>query len=235
MFVADEPYVSQDSELLNRVLTIENFIGQNYKSDYKDLLSMIGGMSEKIHKLQSDLREFEKQKVAPLREVLSSHDCRINNIYERIEKLEQHTNTNQDSKIMPRLDGHGLQIHEIEKLIDSLKKSLENYREYKTGIEDLETDTMYIKQRLDKLESSSGQSNDQFFHDELVQHEHRIEKLEAKQSPLAYGMSAPIPCATKPNTWICDTCKAEFLYGHLHHCGNKIASDIANLANNWMS
>lgn len=36
--------------------------------------------------------------------------------------------------------------------LEDVERGLENYREYETGIEDLETDVMYIKQRLDKLE-----------------------------------------------------------------------------------
>ncbi len=39
----------------------------------------------------------------------------------------------------------------IERII-ALERALENYRQYKTSIEDLETDVMYLKQRLDAYE-----------------------------------------------------------------------------------
>lgn len=39
-----------------------------------------------------------------------------------------------------------------ERLTDT-QKALDNYREYRTGIEDLETDVMYIKQRLNDFET----------------------------------------------------------------------------------
>ena len=37
--------------------------------------------------------------------------------------------------------------------VEFVERALENYREYKTGIEDLGTDVMYIKERLTKIES----------------------------------------------------------------------------------
>lgn len=40
----------------------------------------------------------------------------------------------------------------IEKSIKEVEKALENYREYRTDIEDLGTDVMHIKGRLDNLE-----------------------------------------------------------------------------------
>ncbi|HJY22929.1 MAG TPA: hypothetical protein VJ279_08600 [Hanamia sp.] len=43
-------------------------------------------------------------------------------------------------------------IKNIHQRIDDLEKALENYREYRTSIEDLETDGIYIKKRIEKLE-----------------------------------------------------------------------------------
>lgn len=61
-----------------------------------ELINNIANLSMKINKMQSDLREFEKQRhnvlverVTLVKEVLSSHDCRINDLYSRIEKLEE--------------------------------------------------------------------------------------------------------------------------------------------------
>lgn len=59
------------------------------EQDYQSLLNKVAELSMKLNKMESSLREFEKQKVDPLKEVLSSHDCRINNIFERINKLEE--------------------------------------------------------------------------------------------------------------------------------------------------
>lgn len=81
------------SYLLKRITTIENFIGQNYKQDYKDLLDMIGNLSMKFHKMESSLREFEKQRVnlinmrlTELEEWTRKDEDRI---YERIKKLSE--------------------------------------------------------------------------------------------------------------------------------------------------
>jgi hypothetical protein len=44
-------------------------------------------------------------------------------------------------------------IKELEDKIKELDKTFDNYRQYKTDIEDLETDVMYLTKRIDKLES----------------------------------------------------------------------------------
>lgn len=38
--------------------------------------------------------------------------------------------------------------------LENVEKALENYRQYKTDIEDLETDVMYIKKNIEKLEKN---------------------------------------------------------------------------------
>ena len=96
-----QPNVSQDGELLKRVLTIENWIGQNYRSEFQELFNNIGNLSLKLNTMQSDLREFEKQKVDPLArrvdmcENSDIQECKmvrkfINELKERIEALELH-------------------------------------------------------------------------------------------------------------------------------------------------
>jgi len=102
------------SDLVNR---ISSDIRREYHTEYQDLLNKVAELSMKLNKQQSDLREFEKQRVAPLHElnfrrleemallsrrlsdleplaeVLSSQDCRLNNIFERIEALERINST----------------------------------------------------------------------------------------------------------------------------------------------
>lgn len=41
---------------------------------------------------------------------------------------------------------------DLSERIGFVERALENYREYKTSIEDLETDVMHIKNRLESLE-----------------------------------------------------------------------------------
>ena len=57
--------------------------------------------------------------------------------------------------------------------IGFVERALDNYREYKTGIEDLGTDVMYLKQRIEKLERLS---------DTINAHQHGAEEFVKKIS-----------------------------------------------------
>lgn len=93
--------------LIKRIITIENFIGQNYKGDYKDLLDMIGNLSMKLNEMQSKFREFEKQVVAP--------------IGMRLTELEDWTRKDED-RIYSRID-------DLKKIVDHLSVRVEDFED----------------------------------------------------------------------------------------------------------
>jgi chaperonin cofactor prefoldin len=64
---------SDVQHLLERINTIDKNIddalaehGQKQISDYKDLINMIANLSMRLNKMESSLREFEKQRVIPI-------------------------------------------------------------------------------------------------------------------------------------------------------------------------
>jgi len=75
---------SDVQHLLERIITLENFVGQNYDKDKQDFLNAMGDLSMRLNEMQSSLREFEKQRVVPIRE--------------RVDALEQHQ-TKQEVRI----------------------------------------------------------------------------------------------------------------------------------------
>ena len=93
--------------LIKRIITIENFIGQNYKVDYKDLIDMIGNLSMKLNEMQSKFREFEKQVVAP--------------IGMRLTELEDWTRKDED-RIYSRID-------DLKKIVDHLSVRVEDFED----------------------------------------------------------------------------------------------------------
>lgn len=68
---------------------------------------------------------------------------------ERVDKLENFFSGKIKNPIYETLH---LYVEYFNKRINNVEKGLEDYREYRTDIEDLGTDVMYIKQRLDKIE-----------------------------------------------------------------------------------
>lgn len=84
-------------------------------------------------------------------------------------------------------------LDKVNERIDNVVSALDNYREYKTGIEDLETDCMNLKDRIENLEGkfnelekhfeiSRSQSNDQYFHEQFLKSFERIKNLEVRIS-----------------------------------------------------
>lgn len=88
----------QDSELSDRL--------DGLHSDYVALLNKVGVQSMEIHKMQSDLHEFEKQKVEPLKECVDNHARCITEIQnknsglnDRIKKLEYIIATHEQNEL----------------------------------------------------------------------------------------------------------------------------------------
>lgn len=108
------------------------------------------------------LRQDFDCKIDGLRETLKSHFKSItNNIFDNISEIQtalkshKHQTLNPDLSSINHLIEHAQEgIEKCFERIEFVERALDNYLEYKTGIEDLETDVMYIKQRLDACETN---------------------------------------------------------------------------------
>jgi uncharacterized coiled-coil protein SlyX len=96
----------------------------------------------------------------------------------RIEKLESQLNALTEMYKHLSISIAGLQDHHVRQIdenrkvsnhLDSLDESLENYREYRTGIEDLGTNVMYLNERIEKLESNNIDKQREMFHDKFLE------------------------------------------------------------------
>lgn len=172
-----QPNVSQDGEWTPAALN-EN----------------IAKLSFKINTMQSDLLEFEKQKFVPLREAFicfkqdkDSEDNQptvkwsdykyllreIKLVQERIEKLEKQSDDvyildKHNNDLFSRLEGRIKKLEAKTTTIDNIL----SVTYYPNG------QYTYSVPKSPEAAPETLQSNDQFFHDELVQHEHRIKNLE---------------------------------------------------------
>jgi len=75
------------NSLVDRIEKLENNSEQQYRWLRKDF--------DRIEKLESDLREFEKQKIDPLREWQDGAEGLFNDLARRIEKLESNIHNGQ--------------------------------------------------------------------------------------------------------------------------------------------
>ncbi len=70
-------------------------------------------------------------------------------------------------------------IEDLAERIYQVEKALEHYRQYKTAIEDLGTDVMYIQQRLNKLEELAKERAHLINYKSYLDLADRITKLES--------------------------------------------------------
>jgi len=223
-----QPNGAQDGDIQEQLNELRKIVSNivkrqlEYHNKENELLNKVAELSMKLSKMQSDLREFEKQKVDVLRDTIHGQDIRVEKMFQRIEKLETHVNElDKQSEIlaMECLSDNPNALERIEKLeskttiipdfdvtmkqyegicgqldIFSLRiQNLEQHKEYQITENRAESKHLdEIEKRIEKLESI--RSNDQVFHDELVQHEHRIKQLEQRQNPLNYTMPSEGNC-----------------------------------------
>lgn len=97
-------------------------------------------------------QKYEKDKVDILREVISSHDCRINYIYERIEKLESRLSAQLVTGISA---GEMFEKFNYPKLNDRIDKLEKNYQDKAVAIQDNRNSIAAIWESIYKLEKVS--------------------------------------------------------------------------------
>jgi hypothetical protein len=126
--------------------------GQEYGNEFEkrdtDLISKIDHQQRMY---EDHYRNHESLKTE-FQLIVQAHDNMADH-YERIAALEQHTYTNQDSTIMPRIDGHALQIHDLEKKIEALSKHvLTNWDELQRPINHQAVQMGILRERIKAIE-----------------------------------------------------------------------------------
>lgn len=141
----------------------------HFKSVTNNIFDNISNLKDSISTHQHD--NSLNPNISALNHLVEHAQEGIEKCFERIEELEKLTTELnesllefegsdyderitdlENSQIEKRLIACEHNCHSLWKKNKNIEKALENYREYKTGIEDLETDTMYLKQRIEKLE-----------------------------------------------------------------------------------
>lgn len=105
---------------------------------------------EDLQKLKRDYYAAPRWDIKPLYDRVDELENKVSEKYAhpdvigRIERLENRHDSFTKCQ-HPRL---------LQERIDNVEKALENYREYKTSIEDLETDVMYLKKHVESMTES---------------------------------------------------------------------------------
>ena len=154
----------------------------------KELLDKVGELSMKLNMMQSSLREFEKQKVEPMREHLNERMDTIDKLVfpfiKRIDKLEERLNHRDlTAHNCDLIQNNNQIIKELLQRVDVLDKQVEFLKQEKSSMSNdlgaVMRDTKFFKTWPDyilKMDKSYDRISEELYG--------RIEKLEVKWETL---------------------------------------------------
>lgn len=140
---------------MTQIKDIPDLLDAAYKENAA-LRERIGILGECLDLQSRNLNEFHNtnKRIDKLEELAKERAHLINYksylaLGYRIEQLELFFSGKVKNPIYDAIELH---IEKFNERLGFIDRALENYREYKTGIEDLETDVMYLKQQVKTTE-----------------------------------------------------------------------------------